>query len=89
VTGPDCKYFYLCGKEPGFCGHEGPCENKLCFHTTKESQAKNKVGRKFVLIESPFGAERWEYETEEEYKRIDEIKREVEGAKDAGDEKMK
>lgn len=75
----EVKYFYLCAKETGFCGKEGPCESALCFHTTKEEQAKNHVGRKFVLIETPFGAERWEYETEEMKKELEKMKTNIEG----------
>lgn len=76
----EVKYFYLCAKKPGFCGHDGPCQNDDCRHTQKEEQAKNHFGRKFFLFVSPYGAERWEYETEEQKAEFEEMARQIKEA---------
>lgn len=78
MSDTECKYFYLCARKPGYCGHEGECQSEDCHHTVKEEKAKNHVGRKFVLIETAMGAERWEYETEEEFKELQKIKHDLE-----------
>ena len=66
LTGPECKYFYLCDKKPGACKRAKiVCPNKDCHHTTNEKHAKNKAGRRYNLIVNEDGsAERWEVENE-------------------------
>lgn len=49
------RHLYICDEKPGACdgwnrGDWKRCQNNFCFHTSKESHALNKDGRKFVNI---------------------------------------
>lgn len=68
LTGPKCKYFYLCDRKPGACKSWKKygwtfCHNPMCEHTTNPDHSRNKIGRMFRLIVNEDGtAERWEIE---------------------------